>query len=50
MTGVLAPTLAALETGVLDRGKARVIAEHCAPLSPEHTRRCRTWCCPRRGS
>ena len=37
MTGVLAPTLAALETGVLDRGKARVIAEHCAPLIPgEH--------------
>ena len=37
MTGVLAPTLAALATGVLDRGKARVIAEHCSPLSPENT-------------
>ena len=37
MTGILEPTLQALETGVLDRGKARVIAEHCAPLSPDHT-------------
>ncbi len=35
MTTVLAPTLTALEGGVLDRGKARVIAEHCAPLAPE---------------
>ncbi len=37
MTTVLAPTLTALEDGVLDRGKARVIAEHCAPLTSEHT-------------
>jgi hypothetical protein len=37
MTGTLTPTLHAMEHGVLDRGKARVIAEHCAPLSPEHT-------------
>ena len=37
MTGVLAPTLDALQTGVLDRGKARVIAEHCSPLSPDNT-------------
>ncbi len=37
MTTVLAPTLHALQTGVLDRGKARVIAEHCEPLSPAHT-------------
>ena len=37
MTTVLAPTLTAMETGVLDRGKAMIIAEHCAPLSPEHT-------------
>jgi hypothetical protein len=37
MTGVLAPTLRALETGELDRGKAKVIAEHCGPLSPGNT-------------
>ena len=37
MTTVLAPTLGALEAGVVDRGKARVIAEQCAPLSEEHT-------------
>ena len=37
MTGVLAPTLDALEHGSLDRVKARVIAEHCAPLDPEQT-------------
>ena len=37
MTTVLAPTLEALEQGVVDRGKARVIAEQCAPLSEEHT-------------
>ncbi|MGS0688949.1 DUF222 domain-containing protein, partial [Nakamurella sp. GG22] len=37
MTTVLAPTLHALQTGVLDRGKARVIAEHCEPLTPAHT-------------
>ena len=37
MTTVLAPTLHALQTGVLDRGKARVIAEHCEPLNPAHT-------------
>ena len=36
MTSVLAPTLSALEKGVLDRGKARVIAEHCEPLNPEN--------------
>ena len=35
MTTVLAPTLAALENGVLDRGKARIIAEQCDPLKPE---------------
>ena len=35
MTTVLAPTLAALENGVLDRGKARIIAEQCDPLTPE---------------
>src|SRR6185295_10941339 len=35
MTGVLAPTLEALELGVLDRAKARVIADHCQPLNPE---------------
>lgn len=37
MTTDLAPTLHALEQGLVDRGKARVIAEHCHPLSPEHT-------------
>ena len=37
MTGVLAPTLEALEQGTLDRAKARVIAEHCEPLDPEQT-------------
>ncbi|MGS0684164.1 DUF222 domain-containing protein [Nakamurella sp. GG22] len=37
MTTVLLPTLEALEHGTLDRGKARVIAEHCAPLAPEHS-------------
>src|SRR6476469_2449934 len=37
MTGVLKPTLEALEEGVLDRAKARVIAEHCEPLDPEQT-------------
>jgi hypothetical protein len=37
MTGVLAPTLHALEQGVLDRAKARVIADHCRPLTPDHT-------------
>jgi hypothetical protein len=37
MTGALTPTLHALRTGVLDRGKARVIAEHCAPLTPANT-------------
>jgi hypothetical protein len=36
MTTVLAPTLNALEAGILDRGKARVIAEHCEPLSPDN--------------
>ena len=34
MTTVLAPTLNALENGVLDRGKARIIAEHCDPMDP----------------
>jgi hypothetical protein len=34
MTTVLLPTLEALEDGTLDRGKARVIAEHCVPLEP----------------
>ncbi len=37
MTTVLAPTLMALEAGTVDRGKAKIIAEHCAPLNPEHT-------------
>jgi hypothetical protein len=37
MTTVLAPTLSALEAGSLDRGKAMIIAEHCAPLDHEHT-------------
>ena len=37
MTGVLTPTLNALEHGSLDRVKARVIAEHCAPLDPDQT-------------
>src|SRR5690242_10060829 len=37
MTGVLKPTLNALEHGSLDRVKARVIAEHCEPLDPEQT-------------
>ena len=36
MTHALAPTLVALEAGVLDRTKARVIADHCRPLEPEH--------------
>src|SRR6478736_6473101 len=38
MTGVLAPTLDALQQGTLDRVKARVIADHCAPLDPEQTK------------
>jgi len=38
MTGALAPTLHAMEHGVLDRAKARVIADHCRPLDPEQTR------------
>ena len=37
MTGVLAPTLNALEQGSLDRVKARVIADHTRPLTPEQT-------------
>jgi hypothetical protein len=37
MTGVLEPTLKALEEGVLDRAKARVITDHCRPLDPEQT-------------
>ena len=37
MTTELAPTLTALEAGRLDRGKAKVIAEHCRPLTDEHT-------------
>lgn len=37
MTTTLAPTLRALEVGVLDRSKARVIADHCGPLTSEHT-------------
>ena len=35
MTHELAPTLEALEAGILDRTKARVIAENCRPLEPE---------------
>ena len=35
MTGPMTPTLHALEAGVLDRGKARVITEQCRPLQPE---------------
>ncbi len=35
MTTVLSRTLNALEDGTLDRGKARIIAEHCDPLSPD---------------
>ena len=38
MTGVLAPTLNALEQGSLDRVKARVIADHTRPLTPEQTK------------
>ena len=38
MTGVLQPTLQALEGGVLDRAKARVIADHRQPLDPQQTR------------
>ena len=34
MTGVLAPTLNALEQGSLDRVKARVIADHCPTPHP----------------
>jgi len=37
MTTVLAPTLQALERGLLDRGKARVISQYCQPLSSQHT-------------
>ena len=37
MTGALQPTLHALEEGHIDRGKARVIADHCQPLTVEHT-------------
>ncbi len=37
MTGALAPTLTAMEQGVLDRAKARVIADHCRPLTPDQT-------------
>ncbi len=37
MTGELTPTLQALEHGVIDRAKARVITEHCQPLTPDHT-------------
>ena len=36
MTTELAPTLNLLHNGTLDRGKARIIAEHCAPLTPDH--------------
>ena len=36
MTSTLTPTLHALEDGRLDRGKVRVIAEHCEPLTAEH--------------
>ena len=36
MTTELAPTLDLLHNGTLDRGKARIIAEHCAPLTPDH--------------
>ena len=36
MTTDLAPTLNLLHNGTLDRGKARIIAEHCAPLTPDH--------------
>jgi hypothetical protein len=35
MMGALEPTLDALEAGVLDRGKARVMTEQCRPLQPE---------------
>ena len=37
MTTALAPTLHALEQGLLDRGKARVISQYCQPLSTQHT-------------
>ena len=37
MTTALHPTLHAMEHGTLDRGKARIIAEHCAPLTGVHT-------------
>ena len=35
LTGPLSPTLDALEGGVLDRSKARVITEQCRPLQPD---------------
>ena len=41
MTGALAPTLTAMEQGVLDRAKARVIADHC-----RHPRRHQGHRCP----
>ena len=36
MTTTLEPTLHALEQGLLDRGKARVISQYCQPLSAQH--------------
>src|SRR6478752_2676596 len=38
MTGNLAPTLHALQQGAPHQVKARVIADHCEPLTPEHTK------------
>ncbi len=49
MTTVLAPTLTALQAGVLDRGKSRVISEHCAPLSGQHTAAVQHLVLPRAG-
>ncbi len=49
MTTVLLPTLEALEGGTLDRGKARVIAEHCAPLAPGHSAMVQQLVLPRAG-
>ncbi len=37
MTSELTPTREALEHGVIDRAKARVLTEHCQPLTPNHT-------------
>ena len=50
MTSVLAPTLSAMEEGTLDRAKARVIADHCEPLTPEQTQTLQDLVLPEAGS